>query len=389
MITINDVIKLEVTKEDIIECIKKTQSIMFIDNLRIRHPNVKFDCKLRGYIGELAIKKWFKKNNIHIERTNHIADGENIDIDFIVSGTNIELKTSLIPDNDIDIKGVIERRDIKLIRRNNQSIEELRGDIHMQIYYQQKTKAKDKWLEEQKNIDLTSKDAEYLYESLKAKCYLTTTFFVAWIDKEEIIKRINSLPENRRTWSFVNSKRDYWVCPLKDSNKPTDLINYFKSHIRQDNIIKLEPIIIPMYSIKAACGELTGGSEVAKVKDIQVDNLKENAENLFVVEAIGDSMQPLMNEGNLCVFKWASTSNEGDIVLVEQSEYPINDFGSYIIKKYTRNKDKIKLISLNKKREDANVTITKENSSAYRIIGVFVGQIISNQLVYKKDLPYV
>lgn len=241
MITIDDIVNLQLTKEDIIECIKKTQSIKFVDNLRERHPNVRFDCKLRGYIGELAIKKWFKNNNINIERTNYITDGDNIDIDFIVSGTNIELKTSLIPDKDVNIEGVIEKRDIKLIRRNNQSIEELRGDIHMQIYYQQKTKAKDKWLEQQ-DIDLNSNNTDYLYESLKARCYLTTTFFIAWIDKKEIIKRINSLPENKRTWSFLNSKKEFWICPLKYSHKPSDLIKYFKTQIDQENS-KIEKIL--------------------------------------------------------------------------------------------------------------------------------------------------
>ena len=138
MVSIGDVINLSLTKDEILECLCKTQKMNFLDNLRKRHPNVQFDCKLRGYIGEIAIKKWFSSNGIEIEATDYLPDGDSIDIDFIIAHTNIELKTSLIPDRDGDLEGVLDNRDIKLIRRNGQSIEELKGDVHMQIYYQQK-----------------------------------------------------------------------------------------------------------------------------------------------------------------------------------------------------------------------------------------------------------
>ena len=226
MVKIGDTIQLLLTKQEVFDCIRKTQSVNFLDNLRHRHPNVQFDCKLRGYVGELAIKKWFLKNGIQIEATDYLPDGDSIDIDFIVAGTNIELKTSLIPDRDDGLEDVIAKRDIKLIRRNGQSIEDLKGDIHMQIYFQQKAKERDNWLS-MRDVDLGSSDVEYIYRSLRADYYLTTTYFVAWIDKTTLVKRINALPVRERCWSFAGSMRQFWTCPLRDSKKPAELIRYF------------------------------------------------------------------------------------------------------------------------------------------------------------------
>lgn len=52
-----DILKIVLTKEEIITAIAKAKEQNFIDNLRDRHINVQFDSKLRGYIGEIALKK--------------------------------------------------------------------------------------------------------------------------------------------------------------------------------------------------------------------------------------------------------------------------------------------------------------------------------------------
>lgn len=228
MVTIEDVIQLELSKEEIISCIDKTKQHEFIDNLRNRHKNVQFDCKLRGYIGELAIAKWFAKNSITLSTTNYLEDGDNIDIDFLVKGKNIELKTSLIPDIDGNLATAIAKRDIKLIKRGYETIEQLRGDIHMQIYFSHKTKERDNWLKSQE-INLYNNDYEYLYNKFQADQYLDTTFFVAWIDKPSLVRQINSLPTNQRYWSFSNSQRVFWNCKLRISRKPIELISYINS----------------------------------------------------------------------------------------------------------------------------------------------------------------
>ena len=51
-----EIVKLNLTKDDVIAAIAKSKEHNFIDNLRDRHINVQFDSKLRGYIGEIAQK---------------------------------------------------------------------------------------------------------------------------------------------------------------------------------------------------------------------------------------------------------------------------------------------------------------------------------------------
>jgi len=145
LITIKDSIRISVTDDEIKSVMEKVRTQLFIskrDNLRNRHANIQYDCILRGYIGEFAITKWMNEQGIFFDKTNYKADGENIDIDFLYKGKNIELKTSLIPDADFTIEKAIANRDIKLIKRE-EGIENIKGDIHLQIFFNQRRKAKD------------------------------------------------------------------------------------------------------------------------------------------------------------------------------------------------------------------------------------------------------
>ena len=72
--------RLKIAKDDIIDAFAKAKEQTFIDNLRDRHVNVQFDSKLRGYIGEIALKKWFLENNIKINTTNYFEEDIGIDI---------------------------------------------------------------------------------------------------------------------------------------------------------------------------------------------------------------------------------------------------------------------------------------------------------------------
>ena len=80
MVTTQDFINVKLTKDEVLSCLKKAKENTFLDNLRYRHPNVQFDCKVRGYVGELAIKKWFESNSIEIEATDYLADGDSISV---------------------------------------------------------------------------------------------------------------------------------------------------------------------------------------------------------------------------------------------------------------------------------------------------------------------
>ncbi len=218
----NDILKLDLTKDDVIAAIAKAKAHNFIDNLRDRHINIQFDSKLRGYIGEIALKKWFLENGIKITTTNYFEEDIGIDIDFEYKGLDLELKTSLIPDTDGTLQNVLNKRDLKIIRRTRK-IEDLKSDVHIQIYYDQLTNKKDEWLQEQE-IDISSDDYEYFYDAFLAKVYLSKTYLAGWIDKETLTERMSKLKGYEKSWRF--EKRRFWVCKLKDCYSPMTLIKY-------------------------------------------------------------------------------------------------------------------------------------------------------------------
>jgi hypothetical protein len=231
MVTPAHKINFPLTEAEVKAAIQKTMdnpAIISRDNLRYRRRNIKFDCLLRGYVGEYAISKWFEQNGIEIEATNNTVEGETIDIDFYYREKNIELKTSLVPDRDGNIDTAINTEDIKLIRRGTETIDQLRGDIHLQVYFTQLRAVKDTWLNAQV-IDITSRNVQYLYDSFHAVDYRTMTFFVAWIDKPTLVARINALPNNigARTWEF--GQRLFWNCKIRDSKPPAELIAYLNA----------------------------------------------------------------------------------------------------------------------------------------------------------------
>jgi hypothetical protein len=230
LITKQDIICIPLADEEIkwvMQRAKEHFAIANRDNLRNRHINVQYDCILRGYIGEYAMRKLLEENDIILSATNFKNDDDNIDIDFLYKGKNIELKTSLVPDGDVTIEKSISFRDIKLIKREDK-IEDLRGDMHLQIYFDQKRKAKDDWLQAQE-INIINENIDVLFEKLLCRCYRNTVYFVGWIDKVSLVEKINALPPIRQTWTFANAKRDFWVCKIVDSKKSTELSNFLSS----------------------------------------------------------------------------------------------------------------------------------------------------------------
>jgi len=256
MITKKDIIKLTVSEADIKNNIKKALVEIFNkrDNLRKRDANIQFDCLLRGYIGEKALINWFNSYGIEFDEINYMQDNNGeIDIDLLFTynatfSKNIEIKTSLLPDNymrginkkDIEskIEKCIDNFDIKLIRRNNESIEDLKGDIHLQVYFGNMRKAKDEFLKNLKiNLQITNKKINdsfeilinKIYESTLSDLYKERTYFVGWIDKESLIQQINQKPSKQQIWTFSESKREFWTCKIAtEAKKPILLIDYLK-----------------------------------------------------------------------------------------------------------------------------------------------------------------
>lgn len=410
MFNVNDILELPVTKEVIEKTISNTVKKYNHTCKNLMYSRTPVELLDNIYMGDIA------KNSIFLYLSEHckcpVIDYDEIRTDNfeepdpgwdIMVGTKkikIEIKSSIPPQKE-QKEDIIKLRDIKITASHDngktwRDPQYLESDIHIQVYFYATPYRKgfDKF---EDLSSVISSDMWKIRDIIKSDKYNSPLFF-GYNTKDNIIKYLHSLPENERTWSFSWTTRIYWKCPIKDSYNMSSLINYLnnieennseKNSIEfkgYNNDINNKTTLIPWYSIYAACGDFTGGREVGKLKDIPIENVKGSGKDLFIVEAIGKSMMPLIEEGHLCVFKRTNLAEEGDIVLVEECEYTTKDFGSYIIKKYTRNKNEIKLISLNPKMQDKNVTITEDNEEKYNIRGIFVGTISSKKIKYLRDL---
>ena len=157
---------------------------------------------------------------------------------------------------------------------------------------------------------------------------------------------------------------------------------------------RIEPVVnddvkyidfLPVYSIKAACGYFGEGEDVSELGWIQVDGLGKLNRNMYVVQASGHSMEPLINDGDYCVFRVnPAGSRQGKIVLVQHLNFYDSDYaGAYSIKEYSSKKnydefgqwqhEKITLMPRNKDYDP--IVINADDSDEFRVIGEFVGTI--------------
>lgn len=135
---------------------------------------------------------------------------------------------------------------------------------------------------------------------------------------------------------------------------------------------------VPLYTLRAACGYFEDGviPEEEGWVDASSKGFTPDPKKYFAVHAKGNSMQPKIQDGDICVFEWYKAgSRNGEIVLTECNEKDIDYGGMYTIKKYQSEKKvteegwqhtKVELIPLNKDYD----TIELDGETEYRTIGI-------------------
>ncbi|NMB37468.1 MAG: DUF2075 domain-containing protein [Bacteroidales bacterium] len=158
---------------------------------------------------------------------------------------------------------------------------------------------------------------------------------------------------------------------------------------REYSAIRIEPDIndsakykdfLPLYSLKAACGYFGEGEDVEIDGWVRVENKKLN-KLMFVVRAIGNSMEPRIKDGDLCIFRANPPgSREGKIVLVQlYDRFDPDTHGSYTIKEYHSKKSyhddgswSHNSITLKPLNNDYNTITIDSSEEGYSIIAEFI-----------------
>lgn len=191
------------------------------------------------------------------------------------------------------------------------------------------------------------------------------------------------LKENIKLWNFDEFK--VWFQALNNLE-----IRKEQTHNPQDvkithDIIDEQKFIshLPLYSIKAACGYFGDGESVDELGWIKAEGIGHLNSDMFVVQAVGRSMEPRINDGDYCVFRTnPAGSREGKIILAQHRGYFDEDTaGAYSIKEYHSQKtideygnwqhEEIVLQPLNKAYNP--IVLTPDDIDDFRIVGEFLG----------------
>ena len=141
---------------------------------------------------------------------------------------------------------------------------------------------------------------------------------------------------------------------------------------------------LPLFDIQAACGYFNYQSGTGFKCWFNASDYSGNLnDDMFVVKAVGDSMNPKINDGDYCIFKKYGVdsvigSREGKIVLFEK--YDSITETNYVIKEYHHegkgtDDEKIILHSLNNKYKDIELTDQYDLNDSISVKGIFVGKI--------------
>ena len=157
------------------------------------------------------------------------------------------------------------------------------------------------------------------------------------------------------------------------TNKNTKVINII------DNEVIENPI--PLYNFYAAAGSF---SEMQSEKNFTlIEGTKNNIQDYFACKIIGESMNRVIPNGSICLFKhYTGGSRNGKIVLVENIDIQDQDFNSaFTIKTYSSEKNvsdegwghtSIILRPNSFDESYENIIINEENGAEMRVVGEFI-----------------
>jgi SOS-response transcriptional repressor LexA len=160
-------------------------------------------------------------------------------------------------------------------------------------------------------------------------------------------------------------------------NKEEKTINFLTHN-------EVKPYInsIPFFDIKVAAGEF---SELQTTQDCDWVVLPERYKpsiDLFACKVIGESMNKIIPNGSICLFrKYSGGSRDGKIVLAQHYTIQESDFGSgYTVKEYRSKKkteneswshESIILKPLSFISEYVDIILKEDELNSLKVIGIF------------------
>ena len=175
-----------------------------------------------------------------------------------------------------------------------------------------------------------------------------------------------------------------YVCNPNLKSYLSQYIPLFNRIEKEDLTLEIlsEPneLTVPYYDLEIAAGNFSEQQSIENLQYIEIPNLT-NRQDYFVCKVVGESMNKIIPNGSLCLFKkYFGGSRNGLITLVESSEIFDTEFGAnYTVKEYSSKKtydeegwqhQEISLKPLSTESFDV-ITLRDEQTSNFKVIGVF------------------
>ena len=160
--------------------------------------------------------------------------------------------------------------------------------------------------------------------------------------------------------------------PIKNSERPIATENRFSVLSEVGDALKFREYL-PLYTLKAACSKFSDGGSVGCEGWVRVKGRVGKNENLYVVRAVGHSMEPKIRDGQFCVFENRDGQFDNDDIVLAQERMVADPEtgGSYTIKKVRRVDRMVVLTPLN--REFDSFSLDRDQTP--KVVGIYRGDI--------------
>ena len=251
----------------------------------------------------------------------------------------------------------------------------------------------------------------YLIQAISHKDSIETLIFFSTAIEKAIKKKYSY--DNKAYWEHV--KNDFINFPVNDDGD-VDYV-FMETYVRaimKQTIAKLKSAMaldaeegtsrildfvaeqkhfathLPVYPLRAACGYF---DDCGKLQDEDAEGWIDASglgrtlnDKMFVVHAEGDSMEPMIHNGELCAFDASGAgSREGKIVLVKAKDKSDPHASSFTIKKYHSEKvaaeeggwahSQIILSPFNPDYKPIVINAEETDADDFRIYGEYVGKV--------------
>ena len=138
---------------------------------------------------------------------------------------------------------------------------------------------------------------------------------------------------------------------------------------------------LPLYSLRAAASGFGEDMEVEAEDWLKAPEDLRLASGMFVARVVGRSMEPLIPEGSLCVFRHSVVGSRQGKLLLIQSRAASESGGEFTVKRYTSRKveaaegwrhERIRLEPLNPDFDAWDLDPSELENGPYRVCGEFL-----------------